>query len=92
MYRIWLLSVLYGPRRFVPGMCDSEEDYRDRESDLHKSWKDQKIFLERFSSQELFQIRQLNGFLGLTAGWAVTAEGRGLGGTRETCRFWTYFS
>jgi hypothetical protein len=57
------MSVLYGPRRFVPGMCFSAEDYRDRLSGLDKSWKDQKTFLQQFSSQELFQIRQLAQFL-----------------------------
>ena len=87
------MSVLYGPRRFVPGMCTSEEDYGDRLSDLDKNGKDQKTFLQQFSSQELFQIHKLALFLVYsTAAWAVTAEGRGLGGTQYTCRSWKYFS
>ena len=59
MYRIWLMSVLYGPRRFVPRGSFSDEDSHNRESDLDESWKDQKTFLRQFSSQELFQIRRL---------------------------------
>jgi hypothetical protein len=85
------MSVLYGPRRFVPKRWSSDEDHRDRESDLNKSWKDQKTFLQQFSSQELFQIRQLNGFLCLTAEWAVTAEGTGLSFT-HICWSWTSLS
>ena len=88
MYRIWLMSVLYGPRRFVPGTNLSVEDYRARLSDLDKSWKDQKTFLEQFSSQELFQIRKLAFFLVMTGVWAVTAEGSDLSGTRLTCWSW----
>ena len=92
MYRIWLMSALYGPRRFVPRRWSSDEDY-DRESDLDKSWKDQKTFLQQFSTQELFQIRQIVQFLVFsTAFWAVTAEGGGLGGTLETCGSWKYVS
>ena len=86
MYRIWLMSVLYGPRRFVPMGWSSDHD---REAVLDKSWKDQKTFLQQFSSQELFQIRQLAQFLVFsTAGWAVTAEGTGMNNTRYTCGSW----
>ncbi|KAF8129967.1 hypothetical protein EV363DRAFT_1493872 [Boletus edulis] len=76
MYRIWLMSVLFGPRRFAPQPADEI-----RESELRKSWKDQKYFLQPFSSQELFQIDRLTKFLIWTAQWAVTAEEIGLKGT-----------
>ena len=83
------MSVLYGPRRF----WFSDEDTDDPESVLDNSWKDQKTFLQQFSSQELFQIHKLALFLVYsTAGWAVIAEGSGLGGTQYTCRSWKCFS
>ncbi|KAH0835520.1 hypothetical protein J3R83DRAFT_9206 [Lanmaoa asiatica] len=90
MYRIWLMSVLYGPRRFVPTLGftnDSEEEElsNSSEPDVFKSWKDQKFFLQQFSSsQELFQIRKVAIFLVFIATWSVTAEGGELGGTRAT--------
>ncbi|KAN0073614.1 hypothetical protein V8E55_012221 [Tylopilus felleus] len=61
------------------------DDYKDREADLQKSWRDQKTFLQQFSTQELFQILKLALFLRSTARWAITAEGNGLGGTLYTC-------
>lgn len=89
MYRLWLMSELFGPRRFVSrhwcGFSEAD-DYKDREADLQKSWRDQKTFLQQFSTQELFQILKLALFLRSTARWAITAEGNGLGGTLYTCR------
>ena len=86
MYRIWLMSVLFGPRRFVSrlGLADTS---LYRKSDLAKSWKDQKTFLQKFSSQELFQIQKLAQFLTSTAEWAVVAEGDDdLRGTWHSCQ------
>ena len=91
MYRIWLVFVLYGPRRFVPSRWFSDDDADDRESDLD-SWEDQKTFLQQFSSQELFQICKIAWFLISTAGWAVIAEGCALGGTQELCKSRKRFS
>ncbi|KAF8129965.1 hypothetical protein EV363DRAFT_1337116 [Boletus edulis] len=77
MYRLWLMSVLFGPRRFMSRLTRSyDELIQNRELELEKSWEDQKTFLEQFPSQELLQIRKLAWFLLLTATWAVIAEGR----------------
>jgi hypothetical protein len=86
MYRIWLMSVLFGPRRFVSrlGLADKNLHLK---SDLDKSWKDQKTILKQFSSQELFQIYKLTPFLTSTAQWAVKAEGD-LIPTRHDCQSW----
>ncbi|KAF8435341.1 hypothetical protein L210DRAFT_3550884 [Boletus edulis BED1] len=75
MYRLWLMSVLFGPRRFMLTRS-YDELIQNRELELEKSWEDQKTFLEQFPSQELLQIRKLAWFLLLTATWAVIAEGR----------------
>ncbi|KAF8554851.1 hypothetical protein OG21DRAFT_1484310 [Imleria badia] len=82
MYRIWLMSVFFG-RRSASTLGLADEDFYP-ESILEESWKVQKTFLQQFSSQELFQIHKSALFLQSTAEWAVTAEGNGLGGTRDT--------
>ena len=78
------MSVLFGPRRFDSRHSFIEDVY-DTESVLKESWKDQKTFLQQFSSQELFQIHKSALFIQSTANWAVTAEGNGLRGTQYTC-------
>ncbi|KAG9308025.1 hypothetical protein JVU11DRAFT_12677 [Chiua virens] len=90
LYRAWLMSVLYGPRRFAPPKRFFNDSYEDQSkewgkklADLNKSKKEQKAFLQQYSSQELLQICKVARFLVLTAGWGVYAEGRGLGGTRD---------
>lgn len=87
------MSVLFGPRRFVPRRWsfNSQDDCVNKIEALKKSWEDQKTFLQQFSSQELFQIHKSALFLSFTAEWAVIAEGRGLGGTRDTCQFGATF-
>ena len=92
MYRIWLMSVPFGPRRFVAQFGGSANEHiRGCDSKLKKSWKDQKSFLLQFSLQELLQIDRLTWFLISTADWAVTAEETGLSNTRDTCQHWIFF-
>ena len=88
MDRIWLMSVLFGPRRFGsrPSLANKIQ------SDLEKSWKDQKIFLQKFSTPELFQIDNLVMFLTSIASWSTTAEGRDSGIKREKCQPWNISS
>ncbi|KAF8435337.1 hypothetical protein L210DRAFT_3550868 [Boletus edulis BED1] len=84
IYRIWLMSVHFKPHPLTlkPG-GSAGEHARDRNSELRKSWDDQKSFLQQFSTQELFQIDRLTGFLSWIAQWAVTAERNGLKGPME---------
>ncbi|KAG9315217.1 hypothetical protein JVU11DRAFT_4347 [Chiua virens] len=79
LYRIWLICVLCGPRRFaIPD--NTNEDSRRRSEDRIKSRKDQKSILQQFSLQELVQIRKIARFLVSTADWGVMAERRGYSG------------
>lgn len=83
MYRIWLVSVLFGSR-YVDGFDDYSEEYPEGCGlQLEESWKDQKSFLQQFSTQELFQIDCLARYLVFTANWATTAEDDG--SVRSSC-------
>jgi hypothetical protein len=83
MYRIWLVSVLFGSR-YVDGFDDYSEEYPEGCGlQLEESWKDQKSFLQQFSTQEVFQIDCLARYLVFTANWATTAEDDG--SVRSSC-------
>ncbi|KDQ13413.1 hypothetical protein BOTBODRAFT_111608 [Botryobasidium botryosum FD-172 SS1] len=64
LYRMWLLSYLYGMP--PPGSARESEEYQGEE--LERSIPKQKDFLMKFSSRELLQIRYITFFLRTVAG------------------------
>ncbi|KAF9243105.1 hypothetical protein BU15DRAFT_43270 [Melanogaster broomeanus] len=80
MYRIWIMSTLYGAGSASDG-----------QRPLGASFGEQKAFLQHFTSHELVQISKIAMFLQSTAGWAIFAEGKVVG-SLEVCWCSSYTS
>jgi len=70
IYRIWLLSYLYGM-----GSVPTDRDSSQAGVRLSQYLSRQKRFLEDFDSTTLLQIRRVASFLRETATWVAGAEG-----------------
>ncbi|KAF9235397.1 hypothetical protein BU15DRAFT_51483 [Melanogaster broomeanus] len=70
MYRIWIMSTLYG---------HGASSTSNGQPVLAASFGEQKAFLQQFTSQELVQISKVAIFLQSTASWAIFAERKLIG-------------
>lgn len=84
MYRIWLLSSVYG----MGSITDYERDEENWPYSHLETYQDkQEGFLKQFNSAELLEIKRVAFFLRELASWAVIAEGSSTMSSLDTCLF-----